>query len=77
MLDGRIVFVMSRYFFHLEGGERIADMRGHELPDDDAARREAERIAVALRRRHRRHAWHVIVTDELGRQIPSSVGGDG
>ena len=42
---------MPRYFFHLEGDERIADKRGHDLPDDIAACHEAKRIAVALRRR--------------------------
>jgi hypothetical protein len=35
---------MPRYFFHLEDGERIEDKRGHVLPDDDAALREAKRI---------------------------------
>ena len=39
---------MPRYYFHLEGGEQIADKRGRDLPDDNAARREAEGIAAAL-----------------------------
>jgi uncharacterized protein DUF6894 len=60
---------MPRYFFHLEGGERIADKRGHDLPDDIAARREAKRIAVALRWRMRRRMWRVIVTNEGGHEV--------
>ena len=71
---------MPRYFFHLEDGERIADKRGHDLPDDIAARREGERIAVALRRRRRRRIWRVIVTNEGGNeltQIPALRGAEG
>jgi hypothetical protein len=60
---------MPRYFFHLEGGERIADKRGHDLPDDTAARREAKRIAGALRRRRRERIWRVIVTNEGGHEV--------
>ena len=59
---------MPRYFFHLEDGERIADKRGHDLPDDNAARREAEGIAVALRRARGR-VWRVIVTNEGGHEV--------
>jgi hypothetical protein len=59
---------MPRYFFHLEDGELIADKRGHDLPDDNAARREAEGIAVALRRA-RGPVWSVIVTNEAGHDV--------
>jgi hypothetical protein len=59
---------MPQYFFHLEDGELIADKRGHDLPDDSAARREAEGIAVALRRA-RGPVWRVIVTNENGHEV--------
>jgi hypothetical protein len=59
---------MPRYFFHLEGGDRIADKRGHDLPDDIAARREGERIVTALRRA-RGPVWRVIVTNEAGHEV--------
>jgi hypothetical protein len=59
---------MPRYFFHLEDGRRVEDKRGHLLPDDGAARREAERIEAALRR-CRRPVWSVIVTNEWGHEV--------
>jgi hypothetical protein len=59
---------MPRYYFHLEGGERIADKRGRDLPDDNAARREAEGIAAALQR-SRGRIWGVIVTNEWGHKV--------
>jgi hypothetical protein len=59
---------MPRYFFHLEGDDRIADKRGHDLPDDNAALREARRIATALRLRRGR-VWRVIVTNERGHDV--------
>jgi hypothetical protein len=71
---------MPRYFFHLEGrfkSERIADKRGQVLPDDGAARREAEAIATALKKRQG-NAWRVVVTDEWGHEfaaIPARLGG--
>ena len=46
----------------------IADKRGHELPDDIAAQREAETIASALRRA-RGPVWSVIVTNEAGHEV--------
>jgi hypothetical protein len=70
---------MPRYFFHLDDGERIADKRGHDLPDDSAARREAEGIAAALQR-SRGHVWRVIVTNEAGHdvtEIPAPLGAEG
>jgi hypothetical protein len=59
---------MPRYYFHLEGGERITDKRGRDLPDDYAARREAEGIAAALQR-SRGRVWGVIVTNEWGHEL--------
>jgi hypothetical protein len=63
---------MPRYFFHLKGGlggsELVTDKRGHLLPDDGAARRQAEVIAAALRRRHG-NAWRVIVADEWSEEV--------
>jgi hypothetical protein len=59
---------MPRYFFHLENGGRIEDKRGHNLPDDSAARREAEGIAAALLR-SRGRVWSVVVTNEWGHDV--------
>jgi hypothetical protein len=73
---------MPRYLFHLEGGpkgELIADKRGKVLPEDFAARREAEEIAAALKKR-RGNAWRVIVVDEWGHDfmaIPARVTAQG
>jgi hypothetical protein len=54
-----------RYFFHLEGEERIVDRRGFDLSDDDAARREAQKICAALRKR-KQDQWRVVVTNVAG-----------
>ena len=59
---------MPQYYFHLEGSERIADKRGRDLPNDNAARREAEGIAAALQR-SRGRIWGVIVTNEWGHKV--------
>ena len=59
---------MPRYYFHLKGGEWITDKRGHDLRDDNAARREAEGIAAALQR-SRGGVWDVIVTNEWGHDV--------
>jgi hypothetical protein len=64
---------MPRYFFRLEGDERIADKRGYDLPNDSAARREAEGIAAALRR-SRGDVWSVIVTNEWGNGVTEIPG---
>ena len=64
---------MPRYFFHLEDDERIEDKRGRDLPDDSAARREAEGIAAALQR-CRGHVWSVIVTNEWGHKVVEILG---
>lgn len=78
-LVGRRMVTSCRYFFHLEDDERIEDKRGRDLPDDSAARREAEGIAAALQR-SRGHVWSVIVTNEWGHdvtEIPGSLGARG
>jgi hypothetical protein len=62
------LFRYATYFFHLEDRKRVEDKRGHLLPDDSAARREAERIEAALRR-CRRSVWSVIVTNEWGHEV--------
>jgi poly-gamma-glutamate capsule biosynthesis protein CapA/YwtB (metallophosphatase superfamily) len=65
---------MRRYFFHLEGGpkgEFVSDNRGQVLPDDGAARREAEAIAAALKKRHG-NAWRVIVADQWGHDFAAT-----
>ena len=60
---------MPRYFLHLEGREeRITDRRGQILPNEDAALREANLVAAALRT-YRGEAWKVIVTNEWGHEI--------
>jgi len=60
---------MPRYFFHLEGrGERVTDRRGQILPNEDAALREARKIAAALRK-YRGDAWRAIVTNEWEHEV--------
>jgi hypothetical protein len=60
---------MPRYFFHLEGREeRVTDRRGQILPNEDAALREANLVAAALRT-YRGEAWKVIVTNEWGHEV--------
>ncbi|MDO9369473.1 MAG: hypothetical protein Q7T68_12970 [Sphingopyxis sp.] len=39
---------MPRYFFHTCDGTQDIDRLGHDLPDDDAARREAIRYGAGL-----------------------------
>jgi hypothetical protein len=60
---------MPRYFLHLEGREeRITDRRGQILPDEDAALRESNEVAAALRK-YRGGAWGVILTNEWGHEV--------
>jgi hypothetical protein len=65
--------VMPRYYFHLEGSERIADKRGRDLPDGNAAGRDAEGISAALQR-SRGRVWSVIVTNEWGHKVVEILG---
>jgi hypothetical protein len=39
---------MPRYYFHYRNGDLFKDDQGEELPDLDAARRHARRVAVEL-----------------------------
>jgi hypothetical protein len=41
---------MARYYFSLENGHPLGDPLGEELPDDQAARAAAEKIATDLAR---------------------------
>jgi hypothetical protein len=67
-VGNRVIKRMPRYFFHLEDGDRIPDNRGHILPDDEAACREAQKMVAALRR-CRAKSWRVIVANEWGHDI--------
>jgi hypothetical protein len=64
---------MPRYFFHLVEGERLfPDHKGEDLPNDEAARDEARRVAEALRARGPRGALNprrFVVTDGYGRVV--------
>ena len=64
---------MPVYYFHLRGRERIADKRGLDLLDDNAAQREAVRVAAALQR-SRGHVWSVLVTNERGHRVTEIPG---
>jgi hypothetical protein len=64
---------MPRYFFHLVEGERLfPDHKGEELPNDEAAREEARRVAEELRAGGARGDWgprRFVVTDGYGRVV--------
>jgi hypothetical protein len=61
---------MPLYFFSIEDGERIPPDGGYELPDDDAARRHAERISRDLSKGREDGAnWLITVTDEKGHEV--------
>ena len=64
---------MPRYFFHLVEGERLfPDHKGEDLPSDDAARQEAQRVAAELRASAARSDWRprrFVVTDDSGRVV--------
>jgi hypothetical protein len=62
--------VMPTYFFHLEGDRLVVGQTEEELPDDDAARHEAELVSRDLaRNRANGRVWHVVVTNESGDKI--------
>lgn len=48
---------MPRYFFHVCDGEDYPDLHGAELPDLDAARKEAVRFSGALLTDHSTKFW--------------------
>jgi hypothetical protein len=62
---------MPKYFYLLETWVYIADAQGQELPDDNAARELAERIAfdILQNRSPEDFPWRVVVTDEAGEKI--------
>ena len=64
---------MPLYYFHLRGRERITDQRGLDLLDDNAAKREAKRVAAALQQ-SRGHVWSVLVTNERGHHVTEIPG---
>jgi len=64
---------MPLYYFHLRGRERIVDRRGFDLLDDNAAQREAVRVAAALQR-SRGLVWSVLVTNERGHRVTEIPG---
>jgi hypothetical protein len=67
-----------RYFFHLEDGVCISDRDGEELPDNEAAMRQAAQLAKDLsKNRTRAHSWHVVVKNAVGiriGQVPLTLG---
>jgi hypothetical protein len=65
---------MPRYHFNVEDGQSIPDPEGTVLPDIEAARHEAIRLAGRLLDDHPaefwdRGEWCVIVTDDAGREL--------
>jgi len=67
---------MPLYYFHPLGHERIANRRGLDLLDDNAAQREAVRVAAALQR-SRGLVWSVLVTNERGHRVTEIPGTSG
>lgn len=65
---------MPVYFMHVEGRIRIEDEFGLELPDDDAARREARGMARDLSR-HQTGAipWRVVIVNAAGERIGEAI----
>lgn len=65
---------MPRYHFNVEDGQSIPDPEGTELPDLNAARREAVRLAGRLldddpEQFWSHGLWSVVVTDDAGRTL--------
>jgi hypothetical protein len=48
---------MPRFFFHVHDGQDFVDLQGTELPDLDAARREAVRFSSALLSEQSEQFW--------------------
>jgi hypothetical protein len=74
---------MPRYFFNVHDGQDLPDSEGFELPDRDAAHREAfhtagEMLKSANRSFLQGEEWERHVTDEAGKNsMPSRVLGRG
>lgn len=70
---------MSRYFFDVHDNGRIhRDDHGHELPDFDAVRNEAQKTLpeIAYHEIHKdgdRQSYVVVVTDEEGHPVYSAT----
>jgi hypothetical protein len=67
-----------RYFFHVHDGTYLADIEGTELPDDDAARREAMAAGVDFLKDMGEkvwsgNVWQMRVEDETGKDVFSLV----
>jgi hypothetical protein len=67
---------MPTYYFHLANGRKLLDPRGIEFPDQEAARRHAERLADGLTAVSREFGgiahlrnWHIRVTDAQGKTL--------
>ena len=61
---------MSRYYFSLEDGHPLADPRGEDLPDDEAALAAARRIARDLARNNRNPGdLRIVVRDRDNRNV--------
>ena len=65
---------MPRYYFHVHDGSTLLDHEGSELPDLQAARREALQVAKGLldsadRRKDLGEEWRIEVTNQTGSLI--------
>jgi len=61
---------MARYYFSLENGHPLGDPLGEELPDDQAARAAAEKMATDLARNNcNPGALRVVVRDRENRRV--------
>lgn len=57
---------MPRFYFPIIDGTRLDDPTGIELPDTDAAKEHAHRIAIFMPTDHRRH---IAVLDDIGNEV--------
>ena len=61
---------MARYYFSLENGHPVGDPLGEELPDDEAARAAAEKIAHDLARNNcNPGTLRIVVRDRENRRV--------
>ena len=61
---------MARYYFSLENGHPLGDPLGEELPDDEAARAAAEKIAIDLARNNcNPGSLCIVVRDRKNRKV--------
>ena len=69
---------VPRYYFHHRDGGAFNDETGEELPDDEAARREAmialpEMARDMLHRNGDKQGYVIMVTDESGKPVYSAT----